>query len=500
MKYQIYILPKKRDKFFQHFLSETAEDNYLNNYRVFESEIETNERFFDFATKQISVPILSVTRGDFYLTNFLRVYDNLQNKYYYYDVLGVEKQTQNIIIFNIKLDEYHTIFNNRGRDYNFLGYLRNSNTRAISDNDKVFAEPSNSFSDFETVLKPFNTVDNIPKATAVIAFKGSLSGVNVAVLSSDNQDVNSLIRTVAGVAKAGKLKYTYYQAESSSQTFIKVEKEENIEIINAYIIPFYFIGSRYGTGYLSTYWSDGTFTFENFDAAPKVTQNFNMTDEYRFKIIEFGTFPSRLRLSPSCGNIVINAKMTKLSDGVEITLWNGTQKISITKDFTITVASSAINQYINSNSISNSLRILAGVGKVIGGAVSGNAAAAGSGITSVISTAVDTASSGLQTGQIYGNSAAELSYNFLPNYKADPFYLWIFEPKNAKYLRNIKANYGGYCNEISVSFSSIKIRDKTNPSNNVYNYYEFSKIISDYPQVNRIAPLLLGGVEMEFLD
>ena len=170
MKYQIYILPKKRDKFFQHFLSATAEDNYLNNYRVFESEIETNERFFDFAAKQISVPILSVTRGDFYLTNFLRVYDNLQNKYYYYDVLDIAKQTQNIIIFNVKLDEYHTFFNNRGRDYNFLGYLRNSNTRAISDNDKVFAEPSNSFSDFETVLKPFNTVDNIPKATAIIAF------------------------------------------------------------------------------------------------------------------------------------------------------------------------------------------------------------------------------------------------------------------------------------------------------------------------------------------
>ena len=416
------------------------------------------------------------------------------------NILDVAKQTQNIIIFNVKLDEYHTIFNNRGRDYNFLGRLRNSNTRAIADNDKVFAEPSNSFSDFETVLKPFNTVDNIPKATAVIAFKGSLSGVNVAVLSSDSQDVNSLIRTVAGVAKAGKLKYTYYQSESSSQTFIKVEKDENIEIINAYIIPFYFIGSRYGTGYLSTYWSDGTFTFENFDVASKVTQNFNMTDEYRFKIIEFGTFSSRLRLSPSCGNIAINAKMTKLSDGIEITLWNGTQKLSITKDFTITVASSAINQYINSNSISNSLRILAGVGKIIGGATSGNAAAAGSGAASLISTVADTASSGLQTGQIYGNSAAELSYNFLPNYKADPFYLWIFEPKNAEYLRNVKLNYGGYCNEKAVTFSSIKIRDKINPSNNVYNYYEFSKIVSDYPQANRITPLLLGGIEMEFLE
>ena len=500
MKYQIYILPKKRDKFFQHFLSDTAEDKYLNNYRVFENEIETNERFFDFAAKQISVPILSVTRGDFYLANFLRVYDNLQNKYYYYDVLDVAKQTQNIIIYNVKLDEYHTIFNNRGSDYNFLGYLRNSNTRTILDEDKIFAEPSNSFSDFETELKPFNTVDNIPKATAVIAFKGSLSGVNVAVLSNDSQDVNSLIRTVAGVAKAGKLKYVYYQAEPNTQGFIKIEKDENIEIINAYIVPFYFIGARHGTDFLSTYWTNGSTNFELFDAAGKVSQNFSMTDEYRFKIIEFGTFSSRLRLSPSCGNIVINAKMTKLSDGVEITLWNGTQKISITKDFTITVASSAINQYINSNSISNSLRILAGVGKVIGGAVSGNAATAGSGIASVISTAADTASSGLQTGQIYGNSAAELSYNFLPNYKADPFYLWIFEPKNAEYLRNIKLNYGGYCNEIGVSFSSMKIHDKTKPSNNAYNYYEFSKIVSDYPQANRIAPLLLGGIEMEFLD
>lgn len=498
MEYQAYILPTKRDKFFQHFLTSTAEDVYLNKYTALTGDINLAGSFFDMGMREIALPYDNISKVvDFYLVNFLRIKEN--GYYYYYNVTGVIKQTPKLIRYSVELDEYHTFFNNRGNYYNLKGYLKFSNTRAIADNDKVFAEPSNSFSDFETVLKPFNTVDNIPKATAVIAFKGSLSGVNVAVLSNDSQDVDSLKRTVAGVANSGKLTYVYYQVEPQTQGFIKIEKDENIEIINAYIIPFYFIGARHGTDYLSRYWTNGSTNFELFDAAPKVTQNFNMTDEYRFKIIEFGTFSSRLRLSPSCGNIIINAKMTKLSDGVEITLWNGTQKISITKDFTITVASSAINQYINSNSISNSLRILAGAGKVIGGAVSGNAATVGSGIASVISTATDTASSGLQTGQIYGNSAAELSYNFLQNYKADPFYLWVFSPENENFLKETKSLFGGDCQNVPISFVSMINFDKQNPVD-AYNFYEFSKIVSDYPQANRIAPLLLGGIEIEFIE
>ena len=91
-------------------------------------------------------------------------------------------------------------------------------------------------------------------------------------------------------------------------------------------------------------------------------------------------------------------------------------------------------------------------------------------------------------------------YEIYDNVKFNYHYPYSWKKRNIKYLENVKLNYGGYCNEIGVSFSSMKIRDKTNPSNNVYNYYEFSKIVSDYPQANRIAPLLLGGIEMEFLD
>ena len=45
----------------------------------------------------------------------------------------------------------------------------------------------------------------------------------------------------------------------------------------------------------------------------------------------------------------------------------------------------------------------------------------------------------------------------------------------------------------------MKSTDKTNPTA-AYNYYEFTKIVSDYPQANRIAPLLLGGIEIEFIE
>ena len=157
---------------------------------------------------------------------------------------------------------------------------------------------------------------------------------------------------------------------------------------------------------------------------------------------------------------------------------------------------SALTSYWNTNKISVALNAISAIGGTAAGIATGNVAA----LVGSAKTAVDIGNEIYRASEtpkdIYGKSGAELTYSFSPK----GVVIWIYEPENIKYLENIKLNYGGYCNEIGVSFSSMKIRDKTNPSNNVYNYYEFSKIVSDYPQANRIAPLLLGGIEMEFLD
>lgn len=499
MKYQIYILPKKRDKFFQHFLSGTAEDKYLNNYRVFESEIETNERFFDFATKQISVPILSVTRGDFYLTNFLRVYDNLQKKYYYYDVLGVAKQTQNVIIFDIKLDEYHTFFNNRGNYYNFKGYLKFSNTRAIDDNNKLFTLPTKSLGDFTFKSLPFKYFsDGKSYVYALIIFKGSESGINKVVCDTWSSIFANIVSTATFAGRVGKFT-RHYKSGDTWKT-----QDETIEIIGVYVVPFYFIDSEEKE---KTYWTIDVNgftaqTFYQFIAAPKLTQEIDLNN-YRTKIVEFGTFSSRLNLGVSGGKIKINAQLIVLGDGIDVILWNGTQKVSIAKDLEIVVSSSAINQYINSNKMALALKGIAAAGGTVASIATGNIAGAISGVAAGLNIANEVYQETQKTGNLYGNSGAELSYTFtkpavLQNIN-DPFYLWIFSPENENFLIETKFLFGGDCRNAPISFVSMINFDKQNPTA-AYNYYEFSKIVSDYPQANRIVPLLLGGIEMEFLE
>ena len=479
MKYQIYILPKKRNKFFQHFLSDTAEDKYLNNYRVFENEIETNERFFDFAAKQISVPILSVTRGDFYLANFLRVYDNLQNKYYYYDVLDVAKQTQNIIIYNVKLDEYHTIFNNRGSDYNFLGYLRNSNTRTILDEDKIFAAPAKSIKDFTTISPDI--------------WESNFVGVGVINIAG-----GGLVCLITDEQPTWKLAYSAIYTALSSGTLKHVTgntvKNEEFEIISGYVVNSLLIKKTQET--ITHYESpDGVYKLYLSMSSGEHSFVFDIQN-YRTNLVEFGTYSNRINLGTNGKNLNLHVKLVVLSDNIEITLYTGTQKISVTEDFAVPLQISALTSYWNTNKISVALNAISAIGGTAAGIATGNVAA----LVGSAKTAVDIGNEIYRASEtpkdIYGKSGAELTYSFSPK----GVVIWIYEPENIKYLENIKLNYGGYCNEIGVSFSSIKTRDKTNPSNNVYNYYEFSKIVSDYPQANRIAPLLLGGIEMEFLD
>ena len=77
--------------------------------------------------------------------------------------------------------------------------------------------------------------------------------------------------------------------------------------------------------------------------------------------------------------------------------------------------------------------------------------------------------------------------------------IWIYNPENEDKLIEAKFIVGGDCQNLPISFDLMKSTDKTNPTA-AYNYYEFTKIVSDYPQANRIAPLLLGGIEMEFIE
>ena len=77
--------------------------------------------------------------------------------------------------------------------------------------------------------------------------------------------------------------------------------------------------------------------------------------------------------------------------------------------------------------------------------------------------------------------------------------MWIFTPENYNQIFESKLLIGGDCQNMPIAFELMKSADKTNPTA-AYNYYEFTKIVSDYPQANRIAPLLLGGIEMEFIE
>lgn len=479
MRYQIYALPKKRDRFFQHFLSETAEDTYLNNYRLFETEIETNERFFDFAAKQIAVPILSVSRGDFYLINFLRVYDNLQDKYYYYDVLSIEKQTQNVIILNVKLDEYHTIFNNRGKDFNFFGYLRNSNTRTIPDKDKIFATPAKSIKDFTTITP--------------IIWESNFIGVGVINIAG-----GGLLTLITDEQPTSKLAYSAIYSALSSGTLKHVTgstvKNEEFEIIGGYVVNSLLIKKTQET---ITHYESPDGAYKLYLATSTGEQSFVFDiQNYRTKLVEFGTYSNRINLGTNGNNLNLHVKLVVLSDNIEITLYTGTQKISVTEDFAVPLQISALTSYWNTNKISVALNAISAVGGAAAGVATGNVAA----LVGSAKTAVDIGNEIYRASEtpknIYGKSGAELTYSFAPK----GVVIWIYEPENMEYLANVKSNYGGYCNEARISFSLMKEYDKTNPANLVYNYYEFSKIVSAYPQASRITPLLLGGVEMEFIE
>lgn len=479
MKYQIYALPKKRDKFFQHFLSETAEDSYLNNYRLFETEIETNERFFDFASTQISIPILSVTRGDFFLANFLRVYDNIQLKYYYYDILSIEKQTQSVIILNVKIDEYHTYFNNRGKDFNFFGYLRNSNTRAIPDKDKIFATPSKSIKDFSMITPDI--------------WQSNFVGVGVINIAG-----GGLITLITDEQPTSKLAYSAIYSALSSGTLKhitgSVTKSEEFEIISGYIVNSLLVKKTQET---ITHYESPDGAYKLYLAVSTGEQNFVFDiQNYRKKLVEFGTYSNRINLGTNGNNLNLHVKLVILSDNIEITIYTGTQKISVTDDFAVPLQISALTSYWNSNKISVSLNALSAVGGAAAGIATGNVAALVGSAKSAVDIGNEIYRASETPKNIYGKSGAELTFSFAPK----GIVIWVFEPENAEYLANILTNYGGYCNEARISFSLMKEYDKTNPANLVYNYYEFSKIVSAYPQASRIAPLLLGGVEMEFIE
>lgn len=502
MEYQAYILPKKRDRFFQHFLTNTAEDNYLNKYTALTGDITVAGAFFDMGMREIALPYDNISIAvNFYLVNFLRIKEN--GYYYYYNVTGVVKQTPKLIRYAIELDEYHTFFNNRGRDYNFKGYLKFSNTRCIEDEDKLFLPPSSSIEDFTYTAAPFRYKEgNLSSLAPVLVFKGSISGIHVVTTANDSTVYP--FNDLSNIAKEGKLKYNHVYFDETG--FHTTTKEESIEIIAAYIIPFYFIGSR-KTLSEDDYWTAtiyqgispvSTINLYEFYSAEKVTQTFDISD-YRDRIVEFGTFSSRLKLGVDGGILTINAKLSVLSDNIDIVLWCGTQRMSITKDFECVVSSSALNQYINSNAITLALKAIAATGMSLGGIATGNILTGIGGVSSAVSIFSDIYQQQQTVGNTYGTSGAELNYHFFGNHLLDPFYVWIYFPKNYSQIHNAKLLIGGDCQNLPISFELMKSTDKANPTA-AYNYYEFTKIVSDYPQANRIAPLLLGGIEMEFIE
>ena len=479
MKYQIYVLPKKRDKFFQHFLSATAEDNYLNTYKMFATEIETNERFFDIGAKQIAIPIASLTNSDFYLANFMRVYDNLRNKYYYFNIESVAKQTQITIIFNVLLDEYHTIFNNRGSEYNFYGYLKNSNTRGIEDDKKIFSTPSKSVTEFTTIV-PSIWSDSFVGIGII-----NIVGGGLLTLITDEQPTAKLAHSAIYTALSqGQLKHITGS----------VTKEEEFEIIGGYVVNSLLIEK---TQEDITYYESPNGAYKLYLAASTGKKSFTFAiQNYRTKIVEFGTFSNRINLGVNGKNLQLSILLTILSDNIEITLWNGTQKISVTDDFSTPLQISALSSYWNSNKISIALNSISAIGGVATGIATGNVAA----IVGSVKTGVDIGNEIFRASEtpksIYGRGGAELTFAFAPK----GIVLWIFTPQNEDFLLSVYSLFGGYCNNARISFNALKTIDKTPNSYGTENFYEFTKIVSDYPQPNKIASLLLGGIEMEFIE
>ena len=481
MEYQAYILPTKRDRFFQHFLTNTAEDVYLNKYAVLTGDITLTGAFFDMGMREIALPYDSISKVvDFYLVNFLRITDN--GYYYYYNVTGVIKQTPKLIRYAIELDEYHTFFNNRGRDYNFKGYLKFSNSRCIADESKLFLTPSKSM-ESETKI----AADWIGGYIGIGCVKWSRGGFSI-IVTDPEAVVKSAADDIASLLKDGEIDIITLPG---SQNSTKVT--EKFEIVSGYIVPEILIEPYYKD---IIQYQRGSYKGYSFRETGAKSFTIPIQD-YRTKIVEFGTFSSRINCGVNGKDLtaVIELTANELSSDIDISLSIGTQKISLTDDFGLTLTISALTSYLSSNKISTAMNSLSAIGGLAAGVATGN-------VVSIIGSAkagIDVGNDIFQQSQrpssTYGGGNSAITYGKLSR----GFGIWIFTPENYNQLFESKLLIGGDCQNLPISFELMKSADKVNPTA-AYNYYEFTKIVSDYPQVNRIAPLLLGGIEIEFIE
>ena len=481
MEYQAYILPKKRDRFFQHFLTNTAEDNYLNKYTALTGVINVTGAFFDMGMREIALPYDNISKAiDFYLVNFLRIKEN--GYYYYYNVTGVIKQTPKLIRYAIELDEYHTFFNNRGRDYNFKGYLKFSNTRCVEDKDKLFLTPSKSM-ESETKIAADWTGGYI----GIGCVKWSRGGFSI-IVTDPEAAVKSAADDIASLLRDGEIDVITLP-ESQNPSTVK----EKFEIVSGYIVPEILIEPYYKD---IIQYKRGAYKGYSFRETGAKTFTIPIQD-YRTKIVEFGTFSSRINCGVNGKDItaIIELTANEVSSDIDISLSIGTQKISLTNDFGFTLTISALTSYLSSNKISIAMNSLSAIGGLAAGIATGN-------VVSIIGSAkagIDVGNELFQQSQrpssTYGSGNAAITYGKL--YRG--FGMWIYNPENYSQLISAKTLIGGDCQNISIEFIRMKSIDKLNPIF-AYNYYEFTKIVSDYPQANRIAPLLLGGIEMEFIE
>ncbi len=481
MEYQAYVLPKKRDKFFQHFLSSSAEDKYLNKYTALSGDINVTGSFFDIGMREIALPYDNISVAlNFYLVNFLRIKEN--GNYYYYNVTGVIKQTPKIIRYAIELDEYHTFFNNRGSDYNFTGYLKFSNTNCIEDKDKIFLTPSKSMGS-ETKIEAEWTGGYI----GIGCVKWSRGGFSIIVTDPMNV-VKNVADYISQLLKDGEIDIiTMPESEHPMTT------TEKFEILNAYIVPEILIEPYYKD---VTQYKHGVYKGYSFRETGEQTFTIPIQN-YRTKIVEFGTFSSRINCGVNGENIIAKIELTanELSSDIDISLTIGNQKISLTDDFGYTLTISALTSYLASNKISIAMNSLSAIGGLAAGIATGNVVSIIGSAKAGIDVGNDIFKQSQRPSSTYGGGNAALTYGKL--YKG--FGMWIYSPENYNELYYKKSVIGGDCQNVPVYFYNIKLADKPT-INKEYYFYEFTKIVSVLPQANRIAPLLLGGIEIEFIE
>ena len=481
MEYQAYVLPKKRDKFFQHFLSSAAEDNYLNRYTALSGDINVTGSFFDIGMREIALPYDNIsTTTNFYLVNFLRIKEN--GNYYYYNVTGVIKQTPKLIRYAIELDEYHTFFNNRGSDYDFKGYLKYSNTRSIEDKDKLFLTPSKSM-DSETKIEAEWTGGYI----GIGCVKWSRGGFSIIVTDPMNV-VKNVGDYISQLLKDGEIDIV-----TMPETEHPMTTTEKFEILSAYIVPEILIEPYYKD---VTQYKHGVYKGYSFRETGEQTFTIPIQN-YRTSIVEFGTFSSRINCGVNGENIVAKIELTanELSSDIDISLTIGNQKISLTDDFGYTLTISALTSYLASNKISIAMNALSAVGGLAAGIATGNVVSIIGSAKAGIDVGNDIFKQSQRPSSTYGGGNAALTYGKL--YRG--FGMWIYAPENYYELYDKKLLIGGDCKNRPVFFSIIKSNDKMDV-NVTHHLKKKKKIESTYPQANRIAPLLLGGIEIEFIE